>query len=599
MRFTRMLLLVLLLLTATMIAAQESDSDGDGIADSQDFCPQFPGTADLAGCTPETFPDRDRDTIGDPVDSCPGDAGTAANNGCPDGVIPDYDADGLPDAQDQCPREYGDGQNGCPPDADGDTVPDFIDACPTQAGGMSNLGCPEGVTPPDTDADTVPDLFDACPLAAGVVALSGCPDGDADGTVDTFDVCPDQAGDLELSGCVLTTTASLPALNPLTAGNAAAIREVARLIPGSGRLAVSGNRLAVRGADVVYLYDLTSAALTPTTLSGTGFPDYPISLSATGAYLALLDFPADFNTPPFVQISDGATGAAGAHIAAPPDASGAAGGISSFAFSPTDPTLLVIAPLSGSPEAVGVTVPAYDVASNQIRAQLPLPGGAVNVAFSRNGSRFALDTTEAGTMALTLFDAATLTQIGRITDGGRAAFRRDAAGLQRGWFAVGGGLSRWQPACVGRVRHADRAHECPRVQRRRDRVGGCLQPGRFADRGGGRRAVQRWLDGRRGVRDCAAECRDGRGSRALVSPRGLDPRSGVQRGGHAAHLRRRCTRPLLGRRLEAVVSTPAPHKRALARTRRSASVCGINSAQGQNCPTVNLRKRGKSFSPLL
>ena len=49
MRFTRMLLLVLLLLTATMIAAQESDSDGDGIADSQDFCPQFPGTADLAG----------------------------------------------------------------------------------------------------------------------------------------------------------------------------------------------------------------------------------------------------------------------------------------------------------------------------------------------------------------------------------------------------------------------------------------------------------------------------------------------------------------------------------------------------------------------
>ena len=442
MRFIRMLvlLLLLLLLTATMIAAQESDADGDGIADSQDFCPQFPGTADLAGCTPEIFPDRDRDTIGDPVDSCPGDAGSAANNGCPDGVIPDYDADGLPDAQDQCPREYGDGQNGCPPDADGDTVPDFIDACPTQAGGMSNLGCPDGVTPPDADADTVPDLFDACPVEAGAVALSGCPDGDADGTVDTFDVCPDQAGDLALSGCVLTTTASLPALSPLNAGNAAAIREVGRLITGSGRMAVSGNRLAVRGADVVYVYDLSGAALTPTTFSGTGFPDYPISLSATGAYLALLDFPADFNTPPFVQISDGATGADAAQIAAPPDASGAAGGISSFAFSPTDPTLLVIAPLTGSPDTVGVTVPAYDVASNQIRAQFSLPGGAVNVAFSRNGSRFALDTTEAGTMAITLFDAATLTQIGRISTavaphfaGTPLAFNADGSRLAAGY----------------------------------------------------------------------------------------------------------------------------------------------------------------------
>ncbi|MBK8029377.1 MAG: WD40 repeat domain-containing protein [Chloroflexi bacterium] len=421
MRYTRMLVLMLMLLMATVIAAQESDTDGDGIADSQDFCPQLPGSADLVGCTPETFPDFDQDTIADPLDSCPSDAGSAANNGCPDGVIPDYDADGLPDAQDQCPREYSPEVNGCPPDADADAVADFADACPTQPGVEENLGCPAGSAPPDGDADTVPDLFDQCPAEAGAALTGGCPDSDADGTVDTFDVCPAQAGDPLLAGCVLSLQATLPALTPINAGNAAAIRDVGTLLTGSGRMAMSGNRLAVRGNDQVYLYDLSGTTLTPTTISGTGQADYPISLSASGASLALLTFPADFSAPPFVQITDAATGADGSALTVPADNSGAAAGVSSFAFSPTDPALLVIAPLAGSPGA-GVSAPAYDVAANQPRAQLTLPGSAVQVTFSRNGTRFALDTVEAGSMAIMLFDAGSMTPLGTINTGAAEHF---------------------------------------------------------------------------------------------------------------------------------------------------------------------------------
>ncbi len=413
MRYTRMLVLLLLLLMATVIAAQESDADGDGIADSQDFCPQIAGSAELVGCTPETFPDFDQDTSADPLDSCPSEAGSAANNGCPDGVIPDYDADGLPDAQDQCPREYSTEVNGCPPDADADAVADFADACPTQPGVEENLGCPAGSAPPDADADTVPDLFDQCPAEAGAALTGGCPDSDGDGTVDTFDVCPAQAGDPLLAGCVLSLQATLPALAPITTGNAAAIRDVGTLLTGSGRMAVNGNRLAVRGNDQVYVYDLNAAALTPMTITGTGQPDYPISLSATGAAVALLTFPDDFSAPPFVQITDAATSADGNALSVPADSGGAPAGVSSFAFSPVDPALLVIAPLAGSPGA-GVTAPAYDVTANQLRASLTLPGSAVHVAFSRNGARFALDTVEAGTMAIVLFDAGTLTPLGSI-----------------------------------------------------------------------------------------------------------------------------------------------------------------------------------------
>jgi len=54
------------------------DSDGDGIADSEDACPNQPGLAEFDGC-----PDTDGDQVPDNVDKCPNEPGPALNAGCP------------------------------------------------------------------------------------------------------------------------------------------------------------------------------------------------------------------------------------------------------------------------------------------------------------------------------------------------------------------------------------------------------------------------------------------------------------------------------------------------------------------------------------
>jgi OmpA-OmpF porin, OOP family len=81
------------------------DRDGDGIADSEDACPDQPGTAALHGC-----PDRDGDGIADTDDACPDEPGSIATNGCPD-----KDGDGVADKDDKCPTVSGPASNnGCP-----------------------------------------------------------------------------------------------------------------------------------------------------------------------------------------------------------------------------------------------------------------------------------------------------------------------------------------------------------------------------------------------------------------------------------------------------------------------------------------------------
>ena len=94
------------------------DSDQDGIADSEDQCPDQPGTVELHGC-----PDSDGDGIADIDDRCPQTAGLAALFGCPDA-----DGDGVADKDDLCPNEPGT-VRGCP-DRDGDGVADKDDLCP-------------------------------------------------------------------------------------------------------------------------------------------------------------------------------------------------------------------------------------------------------------------------------------------------------------------------------------------------------------------------------------------------------------------------------------------------------------------------------------
>jgi len=115
------------------------DRDNDGVLDTDDKCPDVPGSAKYQGCP---IPDTDGDGLNDEQDKCPTVAGTAKYQGCP---IPDTDGDGINDEQDKCPTEKGLARyQGCPiPDSDKDGVNDEEDKCPNVAGPASNQGCPE------------------------------------------------------------------------------------------------------------------------------------------------------------------------------------------------------------------------------------------------------------------------------------------------------------------------------------------------------------------------------------------------------------------------------------------------------------------------
>ncbi len=189
------------------------DADGDGVADSDDACPEAPedrdGFADDDGC-PEL--DQDGDGIDDAVDRCPAAAevvnGFEDGDGCPD-VGPDGDGDGVADVFDVCPHEpeAPDGirdDDGCPEgappdepeaapvvaravlpplaprvDLDGDGIIDD-DRCPTTPEDMDGFedadGCPEA----DDDEDGVPDALDGCQRVAETPNFynddDGCPD---------------------------------------------------------------------------------------------------------------------------------------------------------------------------------------------------------------------------------------------------------------------------------------------------------------------------------------------------------------------------------------------------------------------------------------
>lgn len=402
-------LLLIVLVTGTALA-QQPDADGDGIPDSDDFCWLQPGTADFHGCTAENFPDYDGDGVGDPVDTCVDQAGLAENSGCPAGVVPDLDLDGIPDSADACPREPGKPElQGCPPDTDSDGIPDHGDACPDQAGDGANLGCPQGVTPPDRDGDTVADLLDACPDQPGSFDFGGCPDTDGDGVPDSFDACPDQLGQSELFGCAPVTTTTLPAGTPaLSAENAGSVSEVGRLVVGIPRFSVSANRLALRASDSLLAYDLSAATLSPLFSVNTNWSGYPVAVSGDAAYIATLEFPADFSTPPYVQVRDGATGSPLYQIATPPGNPGSQFGIASFAFNPILP-LLAIAQTSGGgfTDNAGTPLLLWDVANNRSAGQVDLPNIVINLAFSGDGTKLASDSAQAGGMIVRVWDVAT------------------------------------------------------------------------------------------------------------------------------------------------------------------------------------------------
>lgn len=410
-----LIVFVLALMLAAPVYAQQPDSDADGVPDSQDFCYQTPGPAELYGCTPDLLPDIDEDSVPDPLDTCLNQPGDVANFGCPAGVIPDLDRDGVPDAQDACRGEFALSADGCLPDADGDDIPDALDGCPDQAGGGDTLGCPAGTAPRDSDADTVPDIFDSCPQAAGGPELNGCTDSDGDNTADPFDQCPAQPGETILFGCPAQTTATLPAgLPPIGTANAGAVREVARLTVGLPRIAVAADGvLAVRNSDNLLIYNLNDASLAPRAEVVIGWAGYPVA-AAPGA-LATYELPADFNSLPFIQVHD-AAGAPTRRIEATP-AQGESLGITTLRFHPAVPLLAVgQAPLSGAADTPA-PVRLVNAGDGAELLSLPTPGGSVNLAFSGDGARLAADFLQNGRIHVGVWDVATAAVIAVIDTG--------------------------------------------------------------------------------------------------------------------------------------------------------------------------------------
>ena len=452
MRLLRFALLLCLLLWSSVAFAQTPDADGDGVPDSQDYCWLIPGTAEYHGCTADTFPDFDHDGVGDPDDTCIDQPGSADNSGCPPGVIPDLDLDGVPDSADACPRQAGT-ENGCPPDADADGIPDGSDACPQGAGSGANLGCPDGVTPPDSDGDSIPDLLDACPQGAGSPDLGGCPDRDGDGVPDSYDTCPDQPGQSDLFGCAPVTTLTLPAAaSAITTANAGAVHEVGRLVVGIPRLGIAAgsNTLALRSSDDLLTYDLSAGTLTPAITVNTGWSGYPVAVSSDARYLATLEFPQDFSTPPFVQVRDGATGAPLYRIELQPTSTGLALGISTFAFDPVLP-LLAIGETSGGGFTEGSATPLilWDVANNRSAGTLTSPDIVTNLAFSGDGSKLAADSADGDSMVVTLWDVGTQAPLSRFTTTSILHFMGTPLALNRdgSQIAVGypdGSFSLWE-----------------------------------------------------------------------------------------------------------------------------------------------------------
>ena len=150
------------------------DSDNDGVADSEDRCPDTAVgvVVDRQGCEG----DSDRDSVVDSQDRCPatGEGIPVDAQGCP--VVTDTDGDGVADGNDRCPdTPAGTAVNasGCEADSDHDGVPDSRDNCPgtPPTVAVDAQGCER-----DSDGDGVVDSQDRClnTPAGTAVDARGC-----------------------------------------------------------------------------------------------------------------------------------------------------------------------------------------------------------------------------------------------------------------------------------------------------------------------------------------------------------------------------------------------------------------------------------------
>ncbi|GEM_PF-5072967 len=102
------------------------DKDRDGVADTEDLCPNEYGSGKM-GC-----PDTDKDGVGDKFDKCPMESGLGSSDGCPNS----NNANNNPDFNNP------NFNNNTSSDLDGDGISDDSDACPDLFGPAENEGCP-------------------------------------------------------------------------------------------------------------------------------------------------------------------------------------------------------------------------------------------------------------------------------------------------------------------------------------------------------------------------------------------------------------------------------------------------------------------------
>jgi len=180
--------------------------------------------------SPTPVADRDRDGVADSEDKCPDNTSAekakgvykeGSKIGCP----MESDNDGVPDYRDNCPynrsEELAQGvdKRGCPLDRDQDGVADYRDKCPRNQSKEISAGVDSGGCPLDTDRDGVADYRDNClrnqskEIAQGV-DKRGCPlDRDLDGVADYRDSCLGTSAGVKVkpNGCpVPKTTVSKP-----------------------------------------------------------------------------------------------------------------------------------------------------------------------------------------------------------------------------------------------------------------------------------------------------------------------------------------------------------------------------------------------------
>ena len=133
------LTVLVLVFSAANAIGQETDSDHDGVPDALDKCPDTTQLKKLPAdfkYAPAVNPERLKpEAQAHPVDK----------NGCE----PDSDGDGVADSQDFCPEDSkqalskGIAENGCPKHSDQDGTPDYRDKCPGTKRGVKTdkYGC--------------------------------------------------------------------------------------------------------------------------------------------------------------------------------------------------------------------------------------------------------------------------------------------------------------------------------------------------------------------------------------------------------------------------------------------------------------------------